>query len=90
MKKFLTLLSALVFCFSLAVPTFGSSQAAQATPQAKAATATKATKKVKATKKAKAATVRGKRHLFHARRKGATEGLKKGQQGTNPGQATKQ
>jgi hypothetical protein len=81
MKKLFTLLSALVLCFSLAVPTFASSQAAESAPQA---SATKAkTKKVKATKS------KGKRHMFHARKKGATKGKKTGQAST-PSPSTQQ
>jgi hypothetical protein len=70
MKKLLASVATLALAFTLASPAF----AKKTKKNAKAETAT-----------TKQSTSKGKMHLFHAKKKGATKGKKKGQQGTNPG-----
>lgn len=70
MKKLLSLLCTIAVALALATPVFAKGQA---------------NPKGKANKEAVTSTHRGKAHHMRAKKKGATEGKKKGQQATNPG-----
>jgi hypothetical protein len=74
MKKLLTLLCTIAVAFALTLPVFAKAQGKG---------------KGKAHKEAATTSEHGQAHEKHAKKKGATEGKKKGQQGTNPSEAPK-
>lgn len=82
MKKLLILLFTLVVGFALTAPAFAQDAAAQ--PGQEAPKKDEMKKEEMGGKKAK------KSHEAHAKKKGAEEGKKKGQEGTSPGEAPKQ